>query len=230
RSRCRRARRARSRAPGARCGRPRRRGSGPRPRRRDRRAARAPPRRSAWRYGAGRRAPAAGRRGGGRSWGWTARRFPCASRGMSCRPSPLQNRVAPDGSLNAVAARGTLMGNRGGRLHRADGTLGRARWRSRAWIACLTEFRGRHRAVWGESYSEIFFLDEATALAAGHRPCFECRRAEALAFAAAWGEPAPRAGEMDAVLHAERLGPRQRVAFGALPAGAIFAAAEGFHL
>ncbi|WP_297972193.1 hypothetical protein [uncultured Amaricoccus sp.] len=149
---------------------------------------------------------------------------------MSCRPSPLQNRVAPDGSLNAVAARGTLMGNRGGRLHRADGTLGRARWRSRAWIACLTEFRGRHRAVWGESYSEIFFLDEATALAAGHRPCFECRRAEALAFAAAWGEPAPRAGEMDAVLHAERLGPRQRIAFGALPEGAIFAAAEGFHL
>ena len=103
------------------------------------------------------------------------------------RPSPLQNRVAPDGSLHAVPERGLLMGNRGGRLHRPDGTLGRARWRSRAWIACLTEFRGRHRAVMGDGYTELFFLDEATALAAGHRPCFECRRAAARAFAAAWG-------------------------------------------
>ena len=68
-----------------------------------------------------------------------------------------------------------------------DGTLGSARWRSRAWICCVTAFRGRHRAVLGEGYTEIFFLDEATALAAGHRPCFECRRADALAFAAAWG-------------------------------------------
>ena len=149
---------------------------------------------------------------------------------MSRKPSPLTNRVAPDGSLHAVPERGTLMGNRGGRLHRADGTLGRARWRSRAWIACLTEFRGRHREVWGEGYSELFFLDEATALAAGHRPCFECRRAAARAFADAWGKPAPRAAEMDRVLHAERLGRRERLRFAALPAGAIFAAGGGFYL
>jgi hypothetical protein len=154
------------------------------------------------------------------------------------RPSPLQNRVAPDGSLHAVPERGTLMGNRGGRLHRDDGTLGRARWRSRAWIACLTAFRGRHRQVWAEGYSELFFLDEATALAAGHRPCFECRRADARAFAAAWGgpvpapapTPAPTAAEMDRTLHAERLGSRERTALAALPPGAIFAAGGGFHL
>jgi hypothetical protein len=147
------------------------------------------------------------------------------------RPSPLRNRVAPDGSLHGVPERGTLMGNRGGRLHRTDGALGRARWRSRAWIACLTEFRGRRREVWGDGYSELFFLDEATALAAGHRPCFECRREAARAFAEAWGGPTPpRAAEMDRVLHAERLGPREPVAFGALPAGAIFAAGGGFYL
>ncbi|HVH02258.1 MAG TPA: hypothetical protein VM891_04795 [Amaricoccus sp.] len=150
------------------------------------------------------------------------------------RPSPLANRCAPDGSLHAVAARGTLMGNRGGRLHRPDATLGVARWRSRAWITCVLAFRGRHRAVWGEGYSEMFFLDEATALAAGHRPCFECRRAEARRFAEAWGRAegvaAPGAPRMDRVLHAERLGPRQRLAAGELPEGAIFAAAGGFLL
>ncbi len=146
------------------------------------------------------------------------------------RPSPLQNRVAPDGSLHADPARGLLMGNRGGRLHRPDGTLGAARWRSRAWIACRLEHRGRHRAVWGEGYTELFFLDEATALAAGHRPCFECRRAEARAFAAAWGQPVPMAPEMDAILHRERLAPPDRVAAGTVPPGAIFAADGGFHL
>jgi hypothetical protein len=126
------------------------------------------------------------------------------------------------------------MGNRGGRLHRPDGTLGAARWRSRAWIACLTGFRGRHREVWGEGYTEIFFLDEATALAAGHRPCFECRRAEARAFAAAWGRAAgtapPPAPAMDQVLHAERLAPPERLPLGALPEGAIFAEGNGFFL
>ena len=136
------------------------------------------------------------------------------------RPSPLQNRAAPDGSLHAVAARGTLMGNRGGRLHREDGTLGAARWRSRAWICCRLAFRDRHRAVMGAGYTEIFFLDEATALAAGHRPCFECRRADARAFAALGpGGAVPRAPAMDRTLHAERLAPPQTLAFGALPQG-----------
>jgi hypothetical protein len=146
------------------------------------------------------------------------------------RPSPLQNRVAPDGTLHAVPERGLLMGNRGGRLHRSDRTLAPARWRSRAWIACLTEFHGRHREVMGAGYTELFFLDEATALAAGHRPCFECRHADATAFASAWGSPTPRAGEMDRVLHAERLAPPERVPWRNLPPGAIFAAVDAFFL
>jgi hypothetical protein len=150
------------------------------------------------------------------------------------RPSPLQNRVAPDGSLHAVPERGLLMGNRGGRLHRDDGTLGRARWRSRAWICCLLAFRGRRREVMGAGYTELFFLDEATALAAGHRPCFECHRADARAFADAWGRArggaAPTADAMDRTLHAERLASPQTVSFADLPPRAIFAADGGFFL
>lgn len=119
------------------------------------------------------------------------------------------------------------MGNRGGRLHGDDRSLGRARWRSRAWIACLTCCRGRQRQVWGASYTELFFLDEATALAAGHRPCFECRRADARAFAAACG--LTRAAAMDGALHAERLAPRDRVAYGDLPPGSMFVL-DGFRL
>ena len=153
----------------------------------------------------------------------------------SMRPSPLQNRCAPDGSLHAVCARGTFMGNRGGRLHGSDRRLGRARWKSRAWICCVLAFHGRHREVMGESYTEIFFLDEATALAAGHRPCFECRRKNARAFAAAWGlaqrqDAPPRAPEMDAALHAQRLGSRQVLAMRELPSGTIFQSAGGLFL
>lgn len=102
------------------------------------------------------------------------------------------------------------MGNRGGRLHRSDQSLGAKRWSSKAWIACKTHFRGRRREVMGDGYTELFFLDEATALAAGHRPCYECRRADARAFASAWAagvglaEP-PRAPEIDARLHLERV-------------------------
>ena len=87
----------------------------------------------------------------------------------------LQNRIDPFGELFAGPSRGTLMGNRGGRLHREDKTLGGRRWVSRQWICCRLELNDRHRKVWGDSYTELFFLDEVTALAAGHRPCFECR-------------------------------------------------------
>jgi hypothetical protein len=151
------------------------------------------------------------------------------------RPSPLQNRCAPDGTLHAVAARGLLTGNRGGRIHGPDQRLGTARWKSRAWIACLTEYRGWWRPVMGDGYTEIFFLDEATALAAGHRPCFLCRRAEARAFAAAWARARglatpPRAPAMDRVLHAERTGPPERARLDALPPGSILAADGAFFL
>jgi hypothetical protein len=126
---------------------------------------------------------------------------------------PLPNRVDPFGNLLADPARGLLFGNRGGRFHRDDRTLGGRRWASRAWICCRLEFKGRHRDVWGKGYTELFFLDEPTALAAGHRPCFECRRHDAQAFAAALARGSnlaavPRAPEMDRLLHAERLAGR----------------------
>jgi hypothetical protein len=149
---------------------------------------------------------------------------------------PLQNRVDPFGELFATSARGTLFGNRGGRFHRDDRTLGRRRWVSRAWICCVLEFKGRHRTVWGRGFTELFFLDEVTALAAGHRPCFECRRADALAFAQAWARAnrateRPYVDEMDRVLQAERLDGRakrrHRLPIDDLPDGACIALPDG---
>ena len=99
---------------------------------------------------------------------------------------PLQNRVTPFGDLSAAPARGTFMGNRGGRFHTDARTLTARRWASRQWICCVLDFKRRQRDVWGRYYTELFFLDEPTALAAGHRPCFECRRKEAQVFAARW--------------------------------------------
>ncbi len=122
---------------------------------------------------------------------------------------PLQNRVTPFGDIIATPERGLMMGNRG-ILHDGHRRLGRRRWTHKAWICCVTEFRGRTRQVMAPGrYTELFFLDEAVALAAGHRPCFECRREAARAYAACWGA-SPRAGEMDRVLHAERLDGRRR--------------------
>lgn len=123
---------------------------------------------------------------------------------------PLQNRVDPFGKLFADPARGTFMGNRGGRFHTAAQTLTVRRWASRQWICCVLAFKGRHRDVWGRFYTELFFLDEPTALAAGHRPCFECRRHDAESFAEYWRiahglRSRPRAAAMDRVLHRERL-------------------------
>lgn len=124
---------------------------------------------------------------------------------------PLQNRVTPLGTIERHPARGLLMGNRGGRLHNTETrTLTRRRWASRHWIICVTEFRQRQRTVMSpSSYTELFFLDEVTALAAGHRPCYECQRQRALRFAGAFansrGLANIRAGEMDRQLHGERL-------------------------
>jgi hypothetical protein len=149
---------------------------------------------------------------------------------------PLPNRVSPFGDLVAVCARGLFLGNRGGRFHSDDKTLTARRWASRQWICCLLDFKGRRRDVWGRFYTELFFLDEPTALAAGHRPCFECRRADALDFAGKWQaahglRTRPRAGEMDAVLHQERLRGRakrvHRREIDGLPDGAFVALEEG---
>jgi len=142
---------------------------------------------------------------------------------------PLQNRVDPFGTLFATPARGLLMGNRGGRLHDAAQRLGTRRWASRQWICCVPDFRGRRRTVWGEGYTELFFLDEPVALSAGHRPCFECRHADAVAFARAFagGSRRAAAAEMDRALHAERLCGRDkrthRRRAAALPDGAFVA-------
>ncbi len=140
----------------------------------------------------------------------------------------LQNRVDPFGELVCTPARGMLLGNRGGRFHREDRSLGRRRWASRQWIACVCAFKGRKRVVWGHGYTELFFLDEVTALAAGHRPCFECRRAEAEKFRALFDEGRHvSAPQMDAVLHQERLDGRGKRmcerAFDQLPDGAMIA-------
>jgi len=116
------------------------------------------------------------------------------------------------------------MGNRGGRIHTPDRTLSSRRWASMAWISCDLDFKDRHRTVMGDGYTELFFLDEVTALAAGHRPCFECRRGAAVRYATLAGDgtrlSAPR---MDRTLHAQRLGPRGQAAATSLPDGAMLA-------
>jgi len=126
---------------------------------------------------------------------------------------PKQNRVTPFGDVVAVAEYGTLMGNRGV-LHDNAGTIRRA-WQLRRWILCVLEFKGRKRAVMSPGcYTELFFLDEATGLAAGHRPCAECQRQRFREFRAAWvaGNPdlgsnrTPTAVEIDDRLHAGRVG------------------------
>ena len=118
----------------------------------------------------------------------------------------LQNRVDPFGSLVSTPARGAWMGNRGV-LH-DQARMIRRPWRLKAWLICRLEFNGRYRAVMSpHRYTELFFLDEATALAAGHRPCFECRRSAYMAFKSAAGLGSATAGEMDAALQVERLGP-----------------------
>ena len=122
----------------------------------------------------------------------------------------LQNRVDPYGRLVSTPDRGVWMGNRGV-LHEANGQIV-AGWRTKRWITCVLQFRGRQRQVFSpRRYSELFFLDEATSLAAGHRPCAECRRERYNQFCAAWARAHGRAGErpradaMDAVIHADRV-------------------------
>lgn len=134
---------------------------------------------------------------------------------------PLQNRVMPWGEIVADPGRGLFTGNRGC-LHDAQMRLGKARWKGKAWIICELQWKGWQRQVMSPgSWTELFFLDEAVALAAGHRPCALCRRTAYSAYRAAWGGN-PKAPEMDAALHAARLGPVQSCPANALPAGAFF--------
>ena len=129
---------------------------------------------------------------------------------------PLQNRVDPFGDIHAVAARGLFTGNRGIIHNPATKTLLKKRWTLKAWIICLCEFQGQRREPMGRNrpggkagWTELFFLDEVTALAAGHRPCFFCQRQRAKEFTARFGEAFgiadPKAPQIDARLHSERL-------------------------
>lgn len=146
----------------------------------------------------------------------------------------LQNRVDPFGSIHAAPERGTFMGNCGGCMHSDDQKLTGRPWVNARWITCLLEFRGWHREVMQpRRYTELFFLDEATAFAAGHRPCFECRNRDARRFAQTWavanqpGSALDSINVLDRVLHAERIDPatrRQRTTraeLGGLPDGAF---------
>jgi hypothetical protein len=127
----------------------------------------------------------------------------------------LQNRVNPFGEIDAIPARGDFMGNRG-ILHGDTKELGHRRWAHDNWIICLTSFRGRQRQIMtSHRYTELFFLDEAVAISAGHRPCYECRRQDYHTWTAAWqqatnSEAPPRAKGMDRALHKERILHRTR--------------------
>jgi hypothetical protein len=145
---------------------------------------------------------------------------------------PLQNRVTPTGDIIATPHRGLFTGNRGIIHDPATKTLLSKRWATPAWLVCVCDFRGRRREVMGgRSWTELFFLDEATALAAGHRPCFYCRRDDANRFRAAWeqgnGVADIRLRDIDAVLHRERLDRGKKrlhqlaMPLGQLPGGAM---------
>lgn len=121
---------------------------------------------------------------------------------------PLQNRVLPTAEIIASPARGTLTGNRG-IIHRDDKTLGTARWSHHAWICCTLNWQGIKRPLMtGRNWTELFFLDEVTAFAAGHRPCGTCRRDAYNRFVAGWTDASgqkPSAKDMDKALHAARV-------------------------
>ena len=142
------------------------------------------------------------------------------------RTVPLQNRVLPTGEIIADPARGLMMGNRGC-LHGQGCELGVSRWRSKAWICCVLDWKDVRRDPMPPGrWTALFFLDEATALAAGHRPCGYCRRSDFLRFATAWRAAqrltrTPRAGELDAVLHGERVDRTRRQVTRIMDAGQL---------
>jgi hypothetical protein len=151
---------------------------------------------------------------------------------------PLQNRVTPEGEIIAHAAYGMFMGNRGGQLHDNKKRLTNRRWASKAWITCALDFGARNHGIMAPGhYTELFFLDEATALAAGHRPCALCRRADFVRFMDLWRDinglaERPKVEDVDDVLHGQRVTrDRDKVvevtALGDLPAGVMFRGTEG---
>lgn len=125
----------------------------------------------------------------------------------------LQNRVDPFGEIHADPSRGTMFGNRGGCMHKDKKLVGRP-WSNQRWICCLLEFKNRRRReLMAEGlYTELFFVDEATAFAAGHRPCMECRRPDAKRFIEAWSKAHLPAGEiLKTIDHVDQIAHRERI-------------------
>ncbi len=155
---------------------------------------------------------------------------------------PLQNRVDPFGLIHAVSERGTFMGNRGGCFHDDEQALKRTHWKTRQWITCALEFKDRQRdQMMPGKYTELFFLDEATAFAAGHRPCYECRYPDAKRFREALVRSGvfryrPKAsdlsdaiaGEIQSVLKGKS--DREQVETNSLPDGAMFTTGASAYL
>jgi hypothetical protein len=128
----------------------------------------------------------------------------------------LQNRVDPFGVIHFNPERGLFMGNRGGKIHDpATKLLLKRRFASRRWIVCVCKYRDRRRKVMGDGYTELFFLDDVTALSAGHRPCAFCRRPTFRAYCAAIANGAGvpvKIDDVDLKLHGQRLGPKPKLA------------------
>lgn len=124
----------------------------------------------------------------------------------------LQNRVDPFGGIHAHPSRGTMFGNRGGCMHRDKKLVGKP-WTNQRWICCLLEYKGRRRELMEPGlYTELFFLDEATAFAAGHRPCMECRRPDAKRFIEAWSAAhLPPRQKLKTIAHIDEIAHRERV-------------------
>jgi hypothetical protein len=151
---------------------------------------------------------------------------------MTRRP-PARNRVSPTGEIIAVEGRGAWMGNRG-RLHEGRGTRDVLRnHQHKGWVTCVLSFRGRRVSQWDpHRYTPLFFLDEAVALAAGHRPCGECRHGAYIAYRDLWaqthGAAKTYAKDMDTLLHLERTGRAEhRAPWGRLPEGVFVSTDSG---
>jgi hypothetical protein len=153
---------------------------------------------------------------------------------------PRQNRVNPFGEFVATPARGTFMGNRGGCLHDDEGEMTTRRWTSSAWISCVLEWKDYRQTINAPGhYTQLFFHDEAVAMAAGHRPCAQCRREAFNRFKVAWAAAfpgdtsGPKAPEMDKVLQPDRIDRstrgqiRYRDDWSSLPDFAFFTDNEG---
>ena len=153
---------------------------------------------------------------------------------------PLQNRVDPWGKLSATPARGTLLGNRG-ILHDERKQIVRA-YQHQNWVTCRLQFKGRKRILMSpHKYTELFFLDEATAFAAGHRPCAECRRERYLEFKDYWVRAnlnqsleTVKASEISRIMHKERIKKKEKLTFSAnlkeLPSGSVFSQSGSAYL